>query len=148
MKPGGDAAKETPPLKADLSADEINTIATLPWDWDMLDSPRLKDTLKSLPEKIEGTLQKPLSKQQVQSRLDAITDSQLDQIVIQTPKYVFPNKPELSICETGWIVPFPNCWIWPGRHGLFLPANTRVRPTVISPNRPNCSKFWQWHIHI
>ncbi|NLH15989.1 MAG: PQQ-binding-like beta-propeller repeat protein [Phycisphaerae bacterium] len=124
MKAGGDAGKETPPLKADLSADEVKKITTLPWDWDMLDTPRLKDTLKSLPDKIEGTMQRPLSKQQIQSRRDVITDSQLDQIVWQTPNVEIPKNLELSdlrsrinlavteLLESSWAP-----WIFPsGKH--------------------------------
>jgi hypothetical protein len=124
MKAGGDAAKETPPLKADLSADEIKKIATLPWDWDMLDTPRLKDTLKSLPSPIEGTLQKPLSKWQIQSRLDAITDSQLDEIIWQVQKYPYPeiqdrvdlrsrlNRAVAELIDSSWAP-----WIFPsGKH--------------------------------
>jgi hypothetical protein len=124
MKTGGDAAKETPPLKADLTPDEIKKIVTLPWDWDILGTPRLEGILKSLPTPIEGTLLRPLGKQHIQARLDAITDSQLDEMIWQVPKYLFPEKSEMvdlrnrlnravaELIDTPWAP-----WVFPsGKH--------------------------------
>ncbi len=83
MKANGDADRETPPLKADLTADEIQKISSRSWDWDTLDTPRLDNVLKLLPEKFEGTRQRPMSRQEIRTRLETVTDSQLDEIIFQ-----------------------------------------------------------------
>ena len=112
MKTGGDAAKETPPLKADLSADEIKKIATLPWDWDMLDTPRLKDTLKSLPD-----IDRRNFTEAAEQTADSIP-SGCDHRFSTRPDHLANSQVSLSrkvgdglIFESGSTEPSPNCSI-------------------------------------
>jgi hypothetical protein len=60
MQPGGGASKQSPPPSARLTDDEFKRIRRMPWDWDILGTPRLKNVLDALPGPIAGTRHAPL----------------------------------------------------------------------------------------
>lgn len=61
-----------------------------PWDWDTCEMPRLNHLTKSLPGKIPGTRQQPLTEQAAVS-VSRITDDQLDRFIWETPTVGFAD---------------------------------------------------------
>jgi len=104
MQTDGGAGKESEPPNATLTGAEWEKVQKLPWEWDMLEMGRLNHVLKSLPGKVPGTRQKPLT-QQASNRVDDITDAELDRFIWEVPVIKFqdrsafaPYQKELSRC--------------------------------------------------
>ena len=96
MNPAGNASKETKLPPPDLTAGEWRAIQELPWDWDTLEDRRLSHVLESLPEKVPGTRQAPLTAQAVET-VAAIGDADLDKFLWQAPRVRSAAKPTLYI---------------------------------------------------
>jgi hypothetical protein len=90
MKAGGNASKVSEVPAADFTDDEWKKIQQLPWDWDTCETPRLNNLLKSLPGKVPGTSQQPLTDSAAEA-VERITDDQLDRFVWETPKVEFAD---------------------------------------------------------
>jgi hypothetical protein len=86
MNPEGAASKETQILPEDLTAEEWRKIQDLPWDWDTLESRRLKHVLDALPGPVPGTRRQPLTNEAAQA-LATLQDSALEPIIWQTRKF-------------------------------------------------------------
>ena len=95
MKADGKAGKASETPSAKFTEDEWKKIRQLPWDWDMCEMPRLDHLLKSLPGKIQGTRQQPLTEQAAGS-VSRITDDQLDRIIWEMPTVEFADTNEGS----------------------------------------------------
>jgi len=91
----GRAGKGSEPPAAVLTDDEWKKIQQLPWDWDTLEMSRLNHVLKSLPGKIPGTRQQPLS-QQASELVSKITDDELDRFIWEVPMVKFTDTNSLS----------------------------------------------------
>ena len=90
MKADGNASKVSEVPAAHFTDDEWKKIRQLPWDWDTCETPRLNNLLKSLPGKIPGTRQQPLTESAAET-VDRITDAELDRFVWETPKVEFTD---------------------------------------------------------
>jgi hypothetical protein len=104
MQAEGGAAKTSEPPNDKLKDSEWKKVQQLPWDWDMLGMNRLNHLQKSLPGKIPGTSQQPLT-QQASGRVDDIKDAELDRFIWEAPNIQFsdssewaPLKAELTRC--------------------------------------------------
>lgn len=91
----GQAGKGSEPPAAVLTGDEWKKIQQFPWDWDTLEASRLNHILKSLPGKIPGTRQQPLS-QQASEMVSKITDAELDHFIWEVPMVKFTDTNSLS----------------------------------------------------
>ncbi len=80
MTPGADAPKRVPPTAPKLSDEEWQRVRELPWDWDTLATPRLKNLLEALPGKVPGTLAAPLTAE-AEKAVAAIPDPALDEFI-------------------------------------------------------------------
>lgn len=80
MQAGGTAAKQSPPPAGQLTDDEWKKVREMPWDWDLLATPRLKNVLEALPGKVPGTRQEPL-RAEADAALAKINDADLDKFV-------------------------------------------------------------------
>jgi len=90
MKTGGKAGEAAETPNAEFTEDEWKKIQQLPWDWDTCEMPRLNHLTKSLPGKIPGTRQQPLTEQAAGS-VSRITDDQLDRFIWETPTVEFAD---------------------------------------------------------
>src|SRR5439155_26536673 len=63
-----------------LTAEEWRRVQELPWDWDTLNTPRLKNVLEALPGTVPGTVAAPLTAE-AERRVGAITDGDLDEFI-------------------------------------------------------------------
>jgi hypothetical protein len=85
MKKDGNASRKTPPPAGKLSAELWKAVLwSGKWDWDTLESPRLSETLKGLPE-VEGTRRRPLT-EQAKSQAAAVSDSLLSHMLWTMPE--------------------------------------------------------------
>jgi hypothetical protein len=81
MDKDGQASKRAAAPKVELTADHWAKIRDDKWDWDTLGQPRLNHVLKSgLPEKMPGTLDKPLT-DEAREKVATIEDVVLDRII-------------------------------------------------------------------
>ncbi len=78
--PEAPAPKRIPIATAPMTEQEWERIQDLPWDWDTLATPRLKNFLEALPGKVTGTAAAPLT-DEVKKRVAAIPDSALDEFI-------------------------------------------------------------------
>ena len=85
MSPGGRAAKQAPPPAAPLADDEWKKVRDMPWDWDLLATPRLKNVLEALPGRVPGTRQEPL-RGEADAALAKVNDADLDKFVWEARK--------------------------------------------------------------
>ena len=90
MKADGRADKASESPAAKFTDDEWNKIRQLPWDWDMCGMPRLNHLLNSLPGKIPGTSQQPLTEYAAEA-VSRITDDQIDRFIWETPIVEFAD---------------------------------------------------------
>lgn len=74
---GATPPKRTPLPTARPSAEEWQRIQDLPWDWDSLATPRLKNLLQALPGSVPGTAAAPLTTE-AEKAVAAITDQELE----------------------------------------------------------------------
>ncbi|HIJ51706.1 MAG TPA: PQQ-binding-like beta-propeller repeat protein [Planctomycetes bacterium] len=96
LRPAGKASE---PPNATLTDSEWKKVQQLPWDWDMLGMSRLNHLLESLPGKIPGTRQQPLT-QQASGLVDDITDAELDRFIWEVPAVQFTDSSEWAPLET------------------------------------------------
>ena len=80
MTPGAAEPKRVPPNAPKLSDEEWQTVQQLPWDWDTLAAPRLKNLLEALPGPVPGTLAAPLAAE-AEKKVAAISDGALDEFI-------------------------------------------------------------------
>lgn len=80
FKPGVLAAGQAQPPIERLSAGEKERIARLRWDWDILQTPRVRQVLQELDIRAAGTRLGPLADQAAQE-VAAIPDAELDRTV-------------------------------------------------------------------
>ena len=90
MKADGNAAKISETPIAEFTQDEWKKVRQLPWDWDTCEMPRLNHLLKSLPGKIPGTRQQPLT-EQADGSVSRIADDRLDRFIWETPTVEFAD---------------------------------------------------------
>jgi hypothetical protein len=95
MKPGGTAGRQSEPPKVELGEDQWNKLRRLGWDWDTLEMARLNHLLKSLPEKIPGTRQRPLTEEAAESVAE-ITDAELDRFIWEISNVQIPDDADCS----------------------------------------------------
>jgi len=95
MKAGGKADEVSETLTVKFTEDDIKRVRQLPWDWDTLETPRLNHLLKSLPERIPGTHQKPLTERPAES-VGQITDVQLDRFIWETSTVDFTDTNDIT----------------------------------------------------
>ncbi len=91
MDANGRAAEKTEIPSVQLADAEWSKIRELPWDWDMLQMPRLDHVQKALPGAVPGTRQAPLMEEAAE-RASRIGDSELDRFIWEVP--------EVQIVET------------------------------------------------
>ncbi len=91
MKSDGRAGKSTELPTVKLTDSEWEKIQHLPWEWDMLEMGRLNHVLKSLPGKVPGTRQLPLT-QQAANMVSEITDTELERFIWEVPNIKFQNN--------------------------------------------------------
>ena len=80
MAPDSAGPQRTPLPAAVLTEDEWERVQDLPWDWDTLATPRLKNLLDALPAKVPGTLAAPL-RAEAEKTVAAIPDRVLDAFI-------------------------------------------------------------------
>ena len=80
MQAGGTAGKETPPPTEALTEAEWQKVRQMPWDWDILATPRLRNVLEALPGKVPGTRQDPLV-DAAAAEVAKIKDADLDRVL-------------------------------------------------------------------
>ena len=90
MRPGGTAPKPVEAPTAKLTDEEWRKVQELPWDWDTLETPRLKHVLDALPGKVPGTVRQPLTEEAAKA-VAAITDADLDRFVHEAPEVQVPD---------------------------------------------------------
>ena len=95
MKADGKAGKTSEIPGAEFTRDEWKKVRQLPWDWDTCEMPRLNHLLKSLPDKIPGTRQQPLTEQAAEL-VSRITDDQLNRFIWETPIVEFADTNDSS----------------------------------------------------
>ena len=95
MKADGKADKVSEIPGSEFTEDEWSKVQKLPWDWDMCEMPRLNHLLKSLPGKIPGTRQQPLTEGAAES-VNRITDEQLDRFIWEIPTVEFADTNDCS----------------------------------------------------
>ena len=91
MKAGGRAGKGSEPLTTTFGNEEWKKVQQLPWDWDTLEMSRLNHLLKSLPGKIPGTRQYPLT-EQARQLVGGITNAELDRFIWEVCTIEFADK--------------------------------------------------------
>jgi hypothetical protein len=79
-QPGAPELKRKVLSKPELTAQEWQRLQDLPWDWDTLGTPRLKNLLEALPGKVPGTLQAPLTAE-AEKTVAAIPDTALEELI-------------------------------------------------------------------
>ncbi len=84
MAANGDAGKQFNAPSAKLTDAEWEKVRGLRWDWDTLQSPRLKNVLDALPGKALGTFQNPVT-EQARTRVEQIKDNDLDRLIWEIP---------------------------------------------------------------
>jgi hypothetical protein len=85
MSPTGAAHEKNPPVTPSLNAQEWKQIQEMPWDWDLVQSGRVRRFVQEfLPEAVPGSRERPLSKES-RARLRKITDQELDRFVWEIP---------------------------------------------------------------
>ncbi|MBN2594463.1 MAG: PQQ-like beta-propeller repeat protein [Sedimentisphaerales bacterium] len=99
MKTGGNASKVSEVPAADFTDDEWKKIQQLPWDWDTGETPRLNNLRKSLPGKVPGTRQQPLT-ESVAEAVGRIADDELDRFIWETPTVEFVDTNDFSALRT------------------------------------------------
>jgi hypothetical protein len=99
MKADGKAGKASDLPSVKFTEDEWKKVLRLPWDWDICEMPRLNHLLTSLPGKIPGTRQNPLTEQAAES-VGRITDDQLDRFIWEVPTVEFTNTNDSSALRT------------------------------------------------
>jgi len=90
MKADGKAGEASEAPKAEFTRDEWKKVQWFPWDWDTSEMPRLNHLLKSLPGKLPGTRQQPLTEQAAE-HVSRITDDKLDRFIWETPTVEFAD---------------------------------------------------------
>ena len=95
MKGDGKAGKVSEIPSVEFTEDEWSKVQKLPWDWDMCEMSRLNHLLKSLPGKIPGTRQQPLTEGAAES-VNRITDEQLDRFIWEIPTVEFADMNDCS----------------------------------------------------
>lgn len=95
MKSDGRVGKLTELTTAKLTDSEWTKIRKLPWEWDMLETSRLNHLLKSFPDKVEGTRQKPLI-QKAANVVSDISDAELDRFIWEVPIIKFQDSSVLT----------------------------------------------------
>jgi len=95
MTPGGDASKQSDPPSAKLTDAEWEKVRAMPWDWDTLQSQRLRNVLEALPGKIPGTMQDPLTGPAAE-RVSQITDRDLDRFIWEVATIDLPGGEEMN----------------------------------------------------
>jgi len=95
MDATGQAGKGSQPSIAVFTDDEWKKIQQIPWDWDTLEMSRLNHVLKSLPGKIPGTRQQPLS-EQASELVERITDVELDRFIWEVHAVKFTDTSSLA----------------------------------------------------
>jgi len=95
MDATGQAGKGSQPSTVVFTDDEWKKIQQFPWDWDTLEMNRLNHVLKTLPGKIPGTRQQPLSDQASQ-QVSKITDAELDRFIWEVPTVKFTDTNALA----------------------------------------------------
>jgi hypothetical protein len=77
----GPPRKTAMPLPA-FTAAERARLEALPWDWDTLATPRLRNVLEALPGQVPGTSAAPLAAE-AEARVAAVTDNVLEEFIWQ-----------------------------------------------------------------
>jgi len=95
MKAGGQASRQSEAPSAKLTDDEWKEIKKSPWDWDILEMPRLNHVLKALPGKIPGTRQLPVDVRGSEP-VAAISDAKLDGFIWEEPVVEFEDEGALK----------------------------------------------------
>ena len=97
MKKDGKASQKAPAPGGKLSAEQWKAVQwSGRWDWDTLESPRLNETLKSLPEVVEGARRRPLT-DAAKARVASLTDEQLTRVLRGVPdNRTGPNADKLK----------------------------------------------------
>jgi len=85
MDAKGNAGRKSDSPSARLTESEWERIKDLPWDWDLLQMPRLRHVLEALPEAVPGTRAAPLSEQAAE-RVSRIADGELDRFIWEVPR--------------------------------------------------------------
>ncbi|MBN2508541.1 MAG: PQQ-binding-like beta-propeller repeat protein [Verrucomicrobia bacterium] len=80
MTPGAPPPGRIPSAAPKLSEDEWKRVQELPWDWDTLATPRLKNLLEALPGPVAGTLAAPLNAK-ANEAVAAIPDGAFDEFI-------------------------------------------------------------------
>lgn len=85
-------AREPAPVKLDatLTDEEWRRVQSLPWDWDTLETERLRSVLASLPGPVPGTRRKPLTDEAAEAA--AIGDAALDAFIWQDTSPTGPSR--------------------------------------------------------
>ena len=95
MAAGGDASKQSDPPSAKVTDAEWEKVRAMPWDWDTLQSPRLRNVLEALPGKVPGTVQDPLT-DQAGERVSQIADRDLDRFIWEVAAVDLPGGEDAS----------------------------------------------------
>lgn len=77
---GPAVTKRLSPPASLLTTEEWATVQNLPWDWDTLSTPRLKNLLDALPQPVPGTTAAPLTNEAL-TTVATIPDSALDRFI-------------------------------------------------------------------
>ena len=80
MKAGASPSKKPQTKITQPSDEEWKNIQGLPWDWDSLATPRLKNLLESLPGPVPGTIAAPLTAQ-AEMHVAEIPDSDFEEFI-------------------------------------------------------------------
>src|SRR4030095_8255483 len=80
IKAAAPSARKAPAKVTQPSDDELMKIQELPWDWDSLATPRLKNLLESLPGPVPGTVAAPLTTE-AEKQVARIPDPDLEEFI-------------------------------------------------------------------
>jgi hypothetical protein len=95
-RPKGDAWRRRPAPKVSLTPELRAQLEQLPWDWDVLETPRLRPfLLRDLEPPPEGTAACP-ARDVAGARLEAVSDDELERLLLSAPvRPASPGDPEL-----------------------------------------------------
>ena len=106
MAPGtGETKKGLVPPRA-MSEDEWKQVQDLPWDWDTLATPRLRNLIEALPGKVPGTIAAPMQAE-AQKTVAAIPDAVLDKFIwtpVWDPAAPVPASPSETLAKLRAVV--------------------------------------------
>lgn len=92
---GGTASQQRQVPVTSLTDKEWKQIQQMPWDWDLLEMPRLNRFLESLPGKVPGTRQQPL-KDQAEKKVASLPDEDWEAFLWEIPVVSLPQKKKIQ----------------------------------------------------